>query len=252
MPGEAGRQPGIGIRCGESGSAEPVPGVAAERFLSGKTNNADALLFSTLLHSLHGWLRTFTAWGGTVVAMVLMSVACAAWPEPASAQAAPKERIEVRAAFIEPADRVYQLNATIELDLPEKARHAIRDGVALTLDVDIVLHRTRRFWVDETVATLEQHYELVYHALSERYLVRNLNSEEQASFSTLDAAIDSLRVLSNIPILDKSLVLFDARHEVSLRATVDVRTMPDALRFVLFWTDDWRMRSEWYTWSPRL
>jgi len=201
---------------------------------------------------MHGWLHTLTAYGVRVVAMVLMTLASAAWPGPASAQAAPREKIEVRSAFIEPADRVYQLNATIELDLPEGARHAIRDGVVLTLDVDIVVHRTRRFWVDETVATLEQHYELAYHALSERYLVRNLNSDEQSSFSTLDAAIDSLRVLSNIPILDKSLVLFDARHEVSLRATVDVRTMPDALRFVLFWVDDWRQRSEWYTWSPRL
>jgi len=201
---------------------------------------------------MHGWLRTLTALGGTVVAMVLMTLASAAWPRSASAQAAPQERIVVRSAFIEPTDRVYQLNATIELDLPEGARHAIRDGVTLTLDVDIVVHRTRRFWLDETVATLEQHYELVYHALSERYLVRNLNSAEQTSFATLDGAIDSLRVLSNIPILDKSLVLFDARHEVSLRATVDVRTMPDALRFVLFWADDWRQRSEWYSWSPRL
>jgi hypothetical protein len=201
---------------------------------------------------MHGWLRTLTACGVRVVAMVLMTLASAAWPGSASAQPAPKEKIEVRSAFIEPADRVYQLNATIELELPEGARHAIRDGVVLTLDVDIVVHRTRRFWLDETVATLEQHYELAYHALSERYLVRNLNSDEQSSFSTLDAAIDSLRVLANIPILDKSLVLFDARHEVSLRATVDVRTMPDALRFVLFWADDWRQRSEWYTWSPRL
>ena len=233
-------------------SLVPARPVAAERFLWGKTNKADALLFATLIHSMHGWLRTLTAWSGTVVAMVLMSVACAAWPRSASAQPAQQERIEVRSAFIEPADRVYQLNATLELELPEGARHAIRDGVTLTLDVDIVVHRTRRFWIDETVATLEQHYELAYHALSERYLVRNLNSEEQSSFATLDAAVDSLRVLSNIPILDKSLVLFDAHHEIALRATVDVRTMPDALRFVLFWTDDWRLRSGWYTWSPRL
>jgi hypothetical protein len=42
------------------------------------------------------------------------------------------------------------------------------------------------------------------------------------------------------------------RYEIGLRASLDVRTLPDTLRFVLFWTDDWRQRSEWYTWSPRL
>ena len=179
---------------------------------------------------------------------MVLAFSCAAWGQSALAP----ERIEVRSAFIEPSDHVYQLNATIELDLPEGARRAIRDGVTLTLDVEIVVHRSRRYWLDETVATLQQHYELVYHALSERYLVRNLNSDEQASFATLDAALDSLRVLANLPILDKALVLHDARHEISVRATVDVRTMPDALRFVLFWADDWRQRSGWYTWSPEL
>jgi hypothetical protein len=201
---------------------------------------------------MHGWLRTLTAYCGGAVAMVLTMLSCVAWPVSASAQPAPQERIEVRSAFVEPADRVYQLNATIELELPEGARRAIRDGVTLTLDVEVLVRRNRRFWLDETVATLGQHYELSYHALSERYLVRNLNSDEQASFATLDSAIDSLRVLTNIPILDKALLFADSRHEVSVRATVDVRTMPDALRFVLFWADDWRRRSEWYTWSPRL
>ena len=160
--------------------------------------------------------------------------------------------LEIRSAYIEPADSVYQLNATLDLELPEGARQAVREGVPLTLDVEIVVHRARRLWLDDTVATLEQHYELVYHALSERYLVRNLNSDEQTSFATLDAAVDSLRVIANLPILDKTLLLPDVRYEISLRANLDVRTMPDTLRFVLFWTNDWRQRSEWYTWSPQL
>jgi hypothetical protein len=162
------------------------------------------------------------------------------------------QRLDIRSAYVEPADSVFQLNATLDIEIPEGARRAIRDGVPLTLDVEIVVHRSRRLWLDETVATLQQHYELVYHALSERYLVRNLNSDDQASFATLDAAVDSLRVISDLPILDRGLLVADTRHEISLRASLDVRTMPDTLRFVLFWTNDWRQRSEWYTWSPDL
>lgn len=160
--------------------------------------------------------------------------------------------LEIRSAYIEPAESVYQLSATLDLELPEGARQAVREGAPLTLDVEIVVRRARRLWLDDTVATLEQHYELVYHALSERYLVRNLNSDAQTSFATLDAAVDSLRVISNLPILDKPLLLRDVRYEIGLRAHLDIRTMPDTLRFVLFWTNDWRQRSEWYTWSPQL
>jgi hypothetical protein len=163
-----------------------------------------------------------------------------------------QQRMEVRSAYIEPSDSVYLLNVTIEFELPEGARAAIREGVPLTLDLEIGVQRGRRLWLDETVATLEQHYELVFHALSERYLVRNLNSSEQSSFATLEAALDFLRVIDDLPILDRALLETDQSYEICLRASLDVRTMPDTLRFVLFWTDDWRQRSEWYTWSPRL
>lgn len=162
------------------------------------------------------------------------------------------QRFEIRSAYIEPAEGVYELNTTLVFDLPEGARAAVREGVPLTLDLDIVLRRSRKYWLDETIATLGQHYELVHHALSERYLVRNLNSGEQSSFATLDAALDSLRVLGSLPILDQALVFKDARHEISLRAHLDIRTMPDALRFIVFWANDWRQDTEWYTWSPQI
>lgn len=163
-----------------------------------------------------------------------------------------RTRLEVRSAYIEPAERVYELNATLNFDLPDGARAAIREGVPLSVHLEIVVKRQRNYWLDDTVATLDQSYELAYRALSERYLVRNLNSGEQASYATLDAALDALRVISRLPILDQALVSQKRRHEISVRASLDVRTMPDALRFVLFWSDDWRQRSEWYTWSPQL
>jgi hypothetical protein len=178
----------------------------------------------------------------------LVALGCLLGPV-ASAQ---NTRFEVRSAYVEPADRVYELNATLNFDLPEGARAAIREGVPLTLHLEIVVKRQRSYWLDETVATLDQYYELGYRALSERYLVRNLNSGEQASYATLDAALDALRVISRLPILDQALVSPNRRHEISVRGNLDVRTMPDALRFVLFWSDDWRQRSEWYTWSPQL
>ena len=161
-------------------------------------------------------------------------------------------RFDIRSAYVERAEGVYQLNATLDFEVVEGARAAIRDGAPFTLHLEIVVRRERSYWLDEVVATLDQSYELVYHALSDRYLVRNVNSGEQVSFASLDAALDSLRVISNLPILDQALVRPERRHEISLRASVDVRTMPDTLRFILFWSDDWRQRSEWYTWSPRL
>jgi Domain of unknown function (DUF4390) len=210
--------------------------------LAWKRPKADALLRATIRNN-----STSGSFAGAcirVLAALLLLVAASA----ASAQQA----LEIRSAYVEPADSVYLLNVTMDFELPEGAKRAIREGVPLTLDLEIVVSNARRYWFDEGVASLEQRYELVYHALSERYLVRNLNSGEQSSFANLDAALDFLRVIENLPILDGSLLLADRRHDIGLRASIDVQTMPDTLRFVLFWADDWRQRSEWYTWSPRL
>ena len=52
-----------------------------------------------------------------------------------------------------------------------------------------------RYLPDAEVASLQQSYELSYHALSQRYLLRNLNTGEQQDFGTLQASLDRLAAL---------------------------------------------------------
>lgn len=170
----------------------------------------------------------------------------------AATRAQAATRFEIRSAFVESSNGVLQLHANLEFDLSEGARLAIREGAPMSVDLEIVVRRARSWWFDETVATLGQRYELVYHALSDRYLLRNANSGEQTSYPTLQAAIVSLRTIDRLPILDQALIKSDRRHEISLRASIDVHTMPDALRYIVFWADDWRQASEWYTWPLKL
>jgi Domain of unknown function (DUF4390) len=162
------------------------------------------------------------------------------------AQAA--ETFEIRSAYLAPVQGVYMLNAKLHLVLPDGARQAIQDGVALTLHAEIELQRSRRWWLDDTVADLELNYEVVYHALTETYLLRNLNSGEQSAFSTVDAALEALSSLHDLPVIDQSLLNANEQFEARLRATIDIRTLPEALRMVLFWTDNWRQRTDWYLW----
>lgn len=193
---------------------------------------------------------TKARWRGGLLLAFLLCLCNAGWL--AAYAAEPVRRFEIRSAFVEPADSVYMLNARLDFALPPGAQAAILDGVVLTLDLEITVNRARRYWFDDTVAALEQHYELVYHALSERFLVRNVNSGEQTSWPNLEDALESLQLVDRLPILDQSLVAPELRYEVSLRARLDVRNIPDALRFVLFWVDDWRQQTDWYTWPLNL
>ena len=152
---------------------------------------------------------------------------------------------------LDAAQDVYELTAKVEITLPEEARKGIEAGLALRVVYEIALSRVRGYWPDATVAELEQTYELSYHALSQRYLVRNLNTGEQQDFGSLQAALEQLGDVRGLPVIDADLVQGDSRYEVYLRAVVDLSTTPAALQWLLFWTDDWSTTSEWFRWPLR-
>jgi hypothetical protein len=156
--------------------------------------------------------------------------------------------IEVRSASLSLDQDVYELDARLEIHLPDDARKAIEAGLTMRLDYEIELARVRNYMPDATVAELAQSYELSYHALSQRYLVRNLNTGEQHDFGTLQAALERLTEVNGLPVVDAALVEAGPRYEVRVRAVLDLNSGSEALSWILFWTDDWSATSEWYEW----
>jgi hypothetical protein len=148
-------------------------------------------------------------------------------------------------------DNVYELDAHLAVDLPAGAQGAIDDGIAMRLRYEIGIARVRAYLPDSGVASLVQRYELNYHALSQRYLVRNLNTGEQFDFGSLQAALDRLGEIRGLPVIDSSLLVPGSIYDVRVRAVLDLGGTPDALKWLLFWTDDWSGASEWYAWTLR-
>ena len=72
---------------------------------------------------------------------------------------------EVRAASTRLEQGVYRLNASIEYRFSNAALDALRNGVPLTVELQMEVRR-RRPWVwDETVYTLAQRYRIEYRPL---------------------------------------------------------------------------------------
>lgn len=160
-------------------------------------------------------------------------------------------RFDVRSAFLESDEHVYQLHATLDLALSRSAQQAIREGVPVVLELDIRVDRRRRFLPDEEVALLVQRWQIHYHALSERYLVNNLNSGQQGSFSNLASALAALSEVRDLPVIDEALIERGQRYEASLRAVATIEGgLPNALRAMMFWID-WKRSTDWYTWTLR-
>jgi hypothetical protein len=156
--------------------------------------------------------------------------------------------LEVRSAYVNIDNGVFLLHARIEYPVNPAIRDALRDGVSLTFDLDTRVDRERRFWFNANIVELTLRRELAYHAVSDRYVVRDVKSDEQQTFPTLEEALAYLGKVDGWPILVEPQ-LNGGNYVISVRAGVRRGKLPASLRVLLFWADDWHRVSEWYSWS---
>ena len=140
---------------------------------------------------------------------------------------------EVRSAATELKNGVHTLDARLQLVLSSEALQALDAGVPLTVELQLEVIRSRR-WIPDTVdAELKVRYELEYRPLSQRYIVRNVNTGNQESFATLYSA----------------LLESDKDYRLRMRALLNTQQYPPSLRFVFFWRSEWQLKSDWFEWS---
>ena len=155
---------------------------------------------------------------------------------------------EVRSASTRLVDGVHLLDGRLQLVLSSEALQALSSGVPLTIELQLELIRVRRFVWDDAAAELALRYELEYRPLSQRYIVRNLNSGNQDSFATLYSALNNLGRVQGLPVIDDALLEADKNYRVRLRAMLQTQQYPAPLRLLFFWRDQWQLQSEWFEW----
>ena len=182
--------------------------------------------------------------------VLLLAAACVGAACPMLSRADGLEgRFEVRSGDLELRDGVYHLNARLDLPVGDAVRRGLAEGVPLTLELDLDVERVRQLIPNSRVAELTQRYHLQYNAVSARYILRNDNSGQQVSLSTVDAALELLSEVRGLPVLDKALLSAGRRYEASVRAKIDYGSVPFSLRLLMFWHNEWHRESDWYTWT---
>lgn len=212
----------------------------------------------TIGHAIWRQMRTVPARIAIVMVAVVLS---SSFPGLASAQpvvspsssSLKNDALEIQSGFVNVVNGVYQLQVRVRYPTSDEDRRALQEGVSLFYDVDLDVTRERRFWIAASVVNLSLRRELSYHSVSERYLVKDPRGlVETHSFASLEEALADLGKVDGWPILVSAQVAESGDYFVNVRAVVRRGRLTDALRALMFWSDDWQRRSEWYSWSlPR-
>jgi hypothetical protein len=156
---------------------------------------------------------------------------------------------EVRSARTMLMGNVYYLDGRVDLRLSTEARSALASGFTLTIRVEIEILNQRWFWLDTEAARLSQVYELAHDALTERYIVHNVNTGERESFASPDAALERIGMVSHLPVIDSAVLEPDRGYDIRARVLLDTEQLPGPLHLLAFWRRDWSLGSEWYRWQ---
>lgn len=160
----------------------------------------------------------------------------------------PPAGFSVREAAAHLRDDVYLLDADVDFRLSAAALEALNNGIPLGLEIQIKVERRRDWAWNDTVAALSQRYSLLYHALSDRYIVHNLNTGQRQSYTALDEALFMLGQVRDFPMLDRRLLENDRVYQASVRAALMVEELPTPMRLWAYASDQWRLDSAWYSW----
>ncbi len=155
---------------------------------------------------------------------------------------------EIRSAESQLVDGVHVLDARMQLVLSSEALRALSSGFILTIELQAELIRVRRWYIDDIEAELATRYELEYHPLTQRYLVRNLNSGDQDSFATLYSALNNLGRVQGLPLIDDAVLEADSTYRIRVRALLQTRQYSAPIRMLFFWRGQWQLESEWSEW----
>lgn len=189
-------------------------------------------------------LRSCTAGAAAAVLCVLLAAPVAAQDELVR-----DGYFEVRSASTGLIDGVHLLESRLQLVLSTEALDALNKGVPLTIELQMQFIRQRRFYMDALDAELAVRFQLEYGPLTERYIVRNLNSGDQDDFATLYSALNSLGRISRLPVIDDALLESGRDYRVRVRAMLQTQQYPAPLRLLFFWRSQWQLQSDWFEWT---
>jgi hypothetical protein len=144
---------------------------------------------------------------------------------------------------------MYVVNANLAFEFSDDALAAMQSGIALIIDVDFEISRQRRYIWDPQVLSLNRRYQIERHALTDRYVITDLITDDRRTFESIESAIEDLGRFREIPIAEITRLPAEGEYSFALRARLDLESLPAPLRPIAYISPSWRMSSGWHAWK---
>ena len=157
----------------------------------------------------------------------------------------------IRSVSVERTQQEYLLDSIVDFNLNPTVLEALHNGVSITLQMQIEFYREREWMWDKAVSNIDRHFRLRYFALSQLYLLTDLESQSRYSFASLNAALYRLGHMQT-SLAPLHQVMAGQPHTLRMRILLDIEALPAPLRPLAYLSSPWRLKSKWYTWPIQI
>lgn len=159
------------------------------------------------------------------------------------------ESFTVESAQVSPIGNGFVLNAKIKYPLTPRIKEAIEHGVPIIFiqQFEIIksLPLLGKYWQwNETLWTSEIHYQLRYHALTELYILVDLDTRHQRNYSSLPVALEALGAIKQLGLPPEYLTDTD-NLILQVRSGLDLNALPTPMRPGALISSKWQLTSPW-------
>jgi len=110
------------------------------------------------------------------------------------------------------------------VDLGNRLEDAVARGVPLYFNLEFVLERSRKYWVNEHVVSRSLAYRLAYSSLTRQY--RLSTGSLHQNFGSLAEAMRVVGRIAALPVLDKDALKPGETYEAAVRLALDRSQLP--------------------------
>jgi len=155
--------------------------------------------------------------------------------------------VEVKSAALQFDHGNATLNADIDYHFSETALQALKNGIPLPLNVEVMVKRQREWLWDNTEWKTTLRYQVRYLALSNSYEVINESSGSRRDFASRGVAIKALGRIRGMPVAKNDHP--DLKQcSLLVNVTLDREGLPLPLRPTAYLSWDWYLSSGWKQW----
>lgn len=146
-------------------------------------------------------------------------------------------------------DGVYYLDAFARLEIGEEPERALMNGVELHFLVEVIVHRSRRWWIDTPVLERRLRYKLYFYELTRHYRVDDLQTGKSDNYRSLSAALRYLGQINRYALIEVGKLKRSASYTASIAVSLDGTRLPGPLAARAMVSRDWNLQSEVFKWS---